>query len=182
MKAGGNFQLVYDLSAETFEEAGRLFAVDMEAIYYDHDFYTFLDISDGVEEAGYYNSEVNTEAYNEVMDIYCAELAKEFLVLSKEQISNGFYEWEYDVYKWEMRDNFEFIVYETEDDSLSVEKYESMNEAQLKNPRKEDMVFQCDDAFREKYNLIGVYIDEYLWNEKNVTKLKRLLAIDNIIN
>lgn len=183
MRAGGSFKRDYQITTESYDEACIIFAHDIVEKYYSQsDFYTYLDSTDGVEEAGYYNSEVNSEAYNEVMDIYDAELLKEFLVLSKEQITNGFYEWEYDVYKWEMRDNFDFIVYDTEDDSLSVERYESMNEAQSKNPRIEDLVFQCDDAFREKYNLIGVYIDEYLWDEKNVNKLKRLLTIDNIKN
>lgn len=106
-RLGQNFQEVGEIYTDGWIKAKKQFARQMTDDNHNlSNNIQWLDRKeDGVNESGWYDFNGGTPLYNEDLEKYDADEAKDFLMVSEKEINKGFDFWSEDVHVWELRKN-----------------------------------------------------------------------------
>lgn len=129
---GQSFKVVSSIYSDNFTEACKKFAKQMtDDNHNQSNNIQWLDSeTDGVNVTGWYDFNGGSATFNEETEKYNAEEAADFLLVSEEVINEGFSSWSEDVYTWEIREIFEFDIYDADGDLVDTIQASSIKEAQ----------------------------------------------------
>jgi hypothetical protein len=121
---GQHFKEVSYIYATSFDEAKKEFALNMTKDNWEksNNIFWLNKENDGVKESGWYDFNGGSPTFNQETEQYDADEAKNCLLVSEDDINEGFDTWNEDVYTWELREPLDF------EEIIDVDDFENKKE------------------------------------------------------
>jgi len=108
---GQSFELINEIYASDFTEAKKTFAKNMTEDNHSksNNIVLLSKDDDGVDVTGWYDFNGTIPTFDEETETYNSAEAADCLLVSQEDIDNGFEFWVEDVYQWVIIDNLDYV-------------------------------------------------------------------------